>query len=45
MVAENAYLLNLYDQMHTYVIGNSIEGVSENPSYSNAILYYNITAK
>ena len=45
IVADNAYLLNLYDQTHTFVISNSIEGVSENPSYSNAILYYNITAK
>lgn len=45
IVADNAYLLNLYDQMHTFVISNSIEGVSENPSYSNAILYYNITRK
>ena len=45
MVAENAYLLNLYDQMHTFVINNSIQGVTENPSYSNAIMYYNITTK
>jgi peptide/nickel transport system substrate-binding protein len=45
LVAENAYLLNLYDQLHTYVVSNSIQGVSENPSYSNAILYYNITTK
>lgn len=45
LVAENAYLLNLYDQMHTYIVSNAIQGVTENPSYSNAILYYNITAK
>lgn len=45
IVAENAYLLNLYDQMHTYIISNSIQGVTENPSYSNAILYYNVTTK
>ncbi len=45
IVADNAYLLNLYDQMHTFVISNSIEGVSENPSYSEAILYYNVTRK
>ncbi len=45
IVAENAYLLNLYDQMHTFVISNTIQGVSENPSYSNAILYYDITVK
>lgn len=45
IVADNAYLLNLYDQLHTFVISNSIQGVSENPSYSNAILYYDITVK
>ena len=45
IVADNAYLLNLYDQMHTFVISNSIQGVEENPSYSNSILYYNITSK
>lgn len=45
IVADNAYLLNLYDQMHTYVISNSIQGVSENPSYSNAIPYKDITVK
>ena len=45
IVADNAYILNLYDQLHTFVINNGIQGVSENPSYSNAILYYNVTAK
>ena len=45
IVADQAYLLNLYDQMHTFVISNSIQGVSENPSYSNAIMYYDITVK
>lgn len=45
IVADNAYLLNLYDQMHTFVISNTIQGVSENPSYSNAIQYYDITTK
>ncbi len=44
-IAENAYLLNLYDEVHTYVVSNSIEGVKENPSYSYAIQYYNITSK
>ena len=44
-MADNAYLLNLYDQMHTFVISNSIQGVSENPAYSNSILYYQITEK
>ena len=45
IVADNAYILNLYDQLHTFVINNGIQGVSENPSYSNAILYYNVTTK
>ena len=45
IVADKAYLLNLYDQMHTYVVSNTIEGVSENPAYSYAIQYYNITRK
>ncbi len=45
IVAENAYLLNLYDQVHTYVISNDIEGVEENPSYSEAIRYYYVTHK
>ena len=45
IVADNAYLLNLYDQMHTFVINNAIEGVTENPAYSNAIQYYNVTVK
>lgn len=44
-VADNAYLLNLYDQVHTYVVSNTIQGVEENPSYSYAIQYYNITSK
>lgn len=45
IVADNAYLLNLYDQMHTFVVGNSIQGVSENPAYPTAIPYYGITVK
>jgi len=45
IVADQAYLLNLYDQMHTYVISNDIQGVEENPSYSYAIQYYNVTRK
>lgn len=44
-VAENAYLLTLYDQLRTYAVSNTIEGVTENPSYSTAIPYYNITRK
>ena len=43
LVAENAYVLNLYDQVHTFVISNTIEGVNENPAYSQAIPYYNVT--
>lgn len=43
LVAENAYVLNLYDQVHTFVISNTIQGVNENPAYSQAIPYYNVT--
>lgn len=43
IIAENAYYLNLYDQVHTYVISNTISGVKEDPAYSQAILYYNVT--
>lgn len=43
IVANNAYVLNLYDQMHTFVVSNTIQGVVENPAYSQAIQYYNIT--
>ena len=43
IVAENAYVLNLYDQMHTFVVSNTIQGVAENPAYSQAIQYYNVT--
>ena len=39
LVAENAYVLNLYDQVHTFVISNTIQGVNENPAYSQAIPY------
>ena len=45
IVADQAYYLNLYDQVHTYIISNSIEGVSENPSYSYTINYYDVIAK
>ena len=43
LVAENAYVLNLYDQVHTFVISNTIQGVNENPAYSQAIPSYNVT--
>ncbi len=43
IIADNAYFLNLYDQTYTYIISNSITGVSENPAYSKAIPYYEIT--
>lgn len=45
IVADQAYLLNLYDQKHTFVISNTIQGVVENPAYSNAIPYNQITVK
>ena len=45
IVADQAYYLNLYDQVHTYVVSNSVEGVAENPAYSYTIDYYQVTAK
>ena len=44
-VADHAYLMNLYDQVHTYIVSNTIDGVRENPSYSYAIQYYNVRSK
>ena len=45
IVADQAYYLNLYDQVHTYVVSNSVDGVAENPAYSYTIDYYQVTAK
>ena len=45
ILADQAYYLNLYDQIHTYIVSNSIEGVAENPAYSYTIDYYQVTAK
>ena len=45
IVADQAYYLNLYDQVHTYVVSNTVDGVAENPAYSYAIDYYQVTAK
>ena len=45
ILAEEAYYLNLYDQVHNYVVSNAVEGVAENPAYSYAVDYYNVTAK
>ena len=45
IVADQAYLLNIYDQVRTYAISNAIEGVAENPAYPTAVQYYNITVK
>ena len=45
IVADQAYYLNLYDQVHTYIVSNSVEGVAENPAYSYAIDYYKVTSK
>lgn len=41
---DGAYIVNMYDQQHTYVISNSItvDGVIENPAYTTAVPYYNI---
>ncbi|MCR5088329.1 MAG: ABC transporter substrate-binding protein [Oscillospiraceae bacterium] len=45
IVADQAYYLNLYDQVHTYIISNGVEGVAENPAYSYTIDYYQVTSK
>ena len=41
---DEAYLVQMYDEGHTYVISNSItvDGVIENPAYATAVPYYNI---
>ena len=45
IVADQAYFLNLYDQVHTYMVSNTIDGVLENPAYSYTIDYYQVTRK
>ena len=45
ILADQAYYLNLYDQVHTYIVSNDIEGVAENPAYSYTIDYYQVTRK
>ena len=45
IVADQAYLLNIYDEVRSYAISNTIEGVYENPAYPTAIHYYNVTVK
>jgi len=45
ILADRAYYLNLYDQVHTYIVSSNIEGVAENPAYSYTIDYYRVTRK
>ena len=45
ILADQAYYLNLYDQIHTYIVSNAVEGVAENPAYSYTIDYYQVTMK
>ena len=45
ILADQAYYLNLYDQIHTYIVSNDIEGVAENPAYSYTIDYYKVNRK
>ena len=45
ILAEEAYYLNLYDQVHNYAASTSVEGVNENPAYSYTVDYYHVTAK
>ena len=41
---DDAYLVQMYDEGHTYVISNAItvDGVIENPAYATAVPYYHI---
>ena len=45
ILADQTYYLNLYDQVHTYIVSNSIDGVAENPAYSYTVDYYQVTKK
>lgn len=42
-LADEAYIINAYDQSRTYIVNNSVTGVHENPAYSTAVQYYNVT--
>ena len=45
ILADEAYYLNLYDQVHNYVVTNTVDGVAENPAYSYTVDYYQVTSK
>ena len=38
-LADEAYIINMYDQTRTYMLSKTITGVHENPAYSTAIQY------
>ena len=42
-LADEAYIINMYDQTRTYMLSKTITGVHENPAYSTAIQYYDVT--
>lgn len=42
ILIDEAYMINVFDDSHTYVINNGISGVMENPAYPTVVSYYNI---
>ena len=42
ILIDEAYMINIFDDTHTYVVNNSITGVYENPAYSTVVSYYNV---
>ena len=40
---EDSPMIYMYDDSHTFVVSNTIDGVYENPAYSYVIHYYDIT--
>jgi peptide/nickel transport system substrate-binding protein len=44
-IIENVDILTLYDKINTYIVGNGVDGVYENPAYPSCIYYYNVTMR
>ena len=42
ILADEAYMINIFDDTHTYVVNGNITGVYENPAYSTVVSYYNV---
>ncbi len=41
-LADEAYMINMFDDSRAYIVSKSITGVYENPGYSTVVPYYNI---